>query len=232
MEPPSPPEAAEALDRLSRLPGVDSATAGRLYARGYRDPADVLKLALPERAVRQGLHRTLARRLKMQELQPAPRMRKVLECPTCGAPREAKVDRCRACGSPWEREPPPEEVQRKLEEVAGEVYDLASDPDFRALPTELREEILETFEDAGLATTVESELAEQFQEWKAREIDTTELERILREEGSGAFKEKFVRIVRAQVLKTRSHGRFLCPLCDADLSPAVEECENCGAKFR
>jgi len=112
------------------------------------------------------------------------------------------------------------------------VYDLASDPDFREMPTEMREEILDAFEGAGLAISTESEYAQQFREWRVRGFETLELEQILRDEGSDAFKAKFVAIIRCQLLKRRDGGRFACPLCDVELDATTEECENCGAKFR
>lgn len=232
VEPPPTPEANETIDRLARLPGVTPETARRLHARGFEDPADVLKLALPDDAVRKGLHRAIARNLALSELKPAPKVRKLRECPTCRTPREATADRCRACGSPWDRQPSPDELKRTLEEVAGEVYNLAADPDFQGLPSEMRKELLDTFEDLGLTTSMESEYEEQFREWRARGIDTQELERILREEGSQAFKAQFAGLVRTQILRSREGPRFLCPLCEAELPSAAAECSNCGAKFR
>ena len=232
VEPAATPDVDEAAKRLARLPGLDAAAARRLAARGFRDPADLLRLALPERAVRKGLHRAIARRMTLGEIHPETRVRKTVPCPTCGVPRNPKVARCPACESPWERAVSPEAVQRQIEEVTGEIYDLAEDPDFRGLPSEVREEILEAFEGAGLTTAFDSEYNAQLQEWRKRGIDTRELERILREEGSDAFRAKFVRIVRAQVLKTQRDGRFLCPICDVEIEATVEECGNCGAKFR
>src|SRR3990170_2339561 len=231
VEPQRPAETPEAVERLARPPGIGARTARHLAARGFRDPADVLKLALPERAVRLGLHRTLARRLALGDLPIAPRVRTSVTCPTCGTAREPHTVECPACGSRGEREGDPHEVRRKLEQVAGIVYDLAGDADFQGMPTELREEILGAFEEAGLAT-VDSEYAEQFREWRARGFDTQDLERVLRDEGPEAFREKFVRIIRSQILKHRSGRVFLCPLCEAELAPTVEACENCGAQFR
>ena len=230
VEPPRVPESSGTIERLTHLPGVDTATAQKLAARGFKDPADLLKLALPERAVRLGVHNALARRLALGELAPAPQVRKAIVCPTCGAPREARRRECPACGARAEREVDGEEVRRSLEEVAGLVYDLAADPDFQGMPEELQEEILGAFEEAGLSE--ESEYAAQFREWKVRGFDTDGLEGILREEGPEAFRTKFVPIIRAQILKHREGRHFLCPLCDAELVPTVEECENCGAKFR
>src|SRR2546422_262663 len=186
VEPPRTPETSEAVDRLSRLPGVNSDTARRLVARGFRDPADILQLALPERAVRLGLHRTLARRLTLDGLPSAPHVRKTVLCATCGLPRESRGGECAACGSRGERVVPSDEMERALGQVAGLVYDLSSDPDFQGMPDALREEILEAFEEAGLAT-VDGEYAEQFREWRSRGFDTHGLQRLLREECVEAF---------------------------------------------
>ena len=228
--PPSP-ETSAAIERLLHLPGVDEATARRLATRGFHDPADVLRLALPERAVRMGVHRSLARHLALNELPEVTHVRKTVACATCGTVRDVRTPSCPACGATGERGPAPEEVMHRLEEVAGVVYDLAADADFRGMPTELREEILDAFEEAGFPTT-ETEYAAQFKEWRIRGLETAELERLLREEGSEAFRSHFVRIIRAQVMKRRVGGRFECPLCDVPLAPTVEECGNCGARFR
>ncbi|HEV8594158.1 MAG TPA: hypothetical protein VGR51_01350 [Thermoplasmata archaeon] len=222
----------QAIERLSHLPGVDATRAEELYSRGFHDPADVLKLALPERAVRMGLHKTLARKATMGELRPVKHVKKTIACPTCGAPRDAKAERCGTCGSPWERPPRPEEVRRQFEAVTGEVWDLSADPDFREMPTEMRDEILDAFEGAGLAVSTENEFAEQIRAWQRHKFDTRELERIVREEGAEAFRMKSVRIIRSQLMKRRKGDTFACPLCEVPLPPAVADCGNCGAKFR
>src|SRR2546422_2938075 len=162
---PATPAASEAVERLSHLPGVDEDTARKLQARGFRDPADLLQLALPERAVRMGVHRSLARKIVLGEIRPVRRVKKTVLCLTCGAPREPHVDSCPACGSPWERGASPEEARRTLAEVVGEVYDLMADRDFRGLPDEVREEILDAFESEGFPP-VDGEYAEQFREWR------------------------------------------------------------------
>lgn len=232
VETPPAPHADDAIERLAQLPGVSRHVAQDLHARGFREPADVLKLALPERAVRLGLHRTLARKAAMGELRPVPRTHKAIACTRCGAERVASTGACPACGARAGREPQPEEIRATLEKVTGIVHDLTADPDFRGMPASMREEILEAFEGAGLSTSVDSEFSEQIREWKARGFDTRELERVLRDEGPDAFRAKSVPVIRAQLLKRRNGERFLCPLCDVRLEPTSVECENCGAKFR
>jgi len=176
------------------------------------------------------MHRTLARRLTLESLPSAPHVRKTTLCATCGLPREGG-GQCPACGSRGERDIPANELERTLGQVAGLVYDLSADPDFQGMPERLREEILDAFEEAGLAAA-EGEYAEQFREWKARGLETRELERILRDEGPDEFRARFVAIIRCQTMKRRSGDEFACPICDAELPPTVEECENCGAKFQ
>ena len=227
---------AESIERLIQLPGIDDRMARWLYGRGYWDPADVLKLALPERAIRLGLHRTLARKITLNQLTVAPRIRKEVPCPVCETPKASANAVCAACGARGEREPTPEEIQRQLAEVVGEVQDLAADPDFLEMPTDLREEILDAF-DADVAPAITVPQApqtyeRQFSEWRACGIDTTLLEQILHQEGEAAFRSKFAPIVRRQLGKRRDNGRFWCPVCDEELAPEEPECENCGAKFR
>jgi hypothetical protein len=227
----------ESIERLIQLPGIDDRTARWLYGRGYWNPADVLKLALPERAIRLGLHRTLARKITLNQLPMAtPRIRKEVPCPLCGTPKASANAVCAACGARGEREPTSEEIQKQLAEVVGEVQDLAADPDFLEMPEDLREEILDAF-DADVARAIPVPEASQtyerqFGEWRERGIDTTLVERILREEGEGAFRAKFAAIVRCQLGKRRDNGRFWCPVCDEELAADEPECENCGAKFK
>jgi hypothetical protein len=182
-----------------------------------------------------GLHHTLARKITMEGLRPVPRARKSVPCPVCGMAKAAATGACPACGAYGAREPSTEQIQRQLAEVVGEVYDLAADPDFQGLSPEVREEILEAFdgvEPPKVPVPAYPPLyATQFREWRARGIDTTLVERILVEQGEGAFKAQFAAIIRRQVGKRRANGQFLCPLCDDPLSPDEPECENCGAKF-
>src|SRR6267378_935428 len=52
------------------VPGMDEPTARRLHARGFRDFADVIKLGLPESAVRKGLHHTISRKILLGSVVP------------------------------------------------------------------------------------------------------------------------------------------------------------------
>lgn len=226
----------DAIQRLTALPGIDDRTARRLFARGFSDPADLLGIALPEHAVRQGLHHTLARKLTLQALKVAPRIRKEVPCAICETPKPAANAICPACGVRGEREPTPEEIRAQIAQVIGEVRDLAADPDFLGMPAELRDEIMDAFSaDVVPARNVQVEssaYANQFEDWRARGIDTLLLERLLVQEGEESFRRNYAGILRRQVTKRREGGRFWCAICNEELAADEPECENCGAKFR
>lgn len=226
---------ADNVERLTRLPWVDEGTARWLYQQGYAEPSDVVKIALPEHAIRLGLHDLLVRGATRQELRPIS-LRDEVPCEVCATPRAAADVACSVCGASGDRGPTSEEIQRQLAQVVGEVEDLEADPDFLGMPRDLRNEILEAVreEPSHLAAMqiVSPTFAMQFEEWKSRGIDTLPLERVFLEEGEDAFRGKFAPILRRQIAKLREGGRFWCTICNLELDPDAEECENCGAKFR
>lgn len=225
---------AENVERLTRLPWVDETTAHRLYRHGYTQPADVFKIALPEHAVDLGLHDILARGATHQELRPIS-MRDEVPCAVCGSARTAGEASCPVCGARGDGGPTSEEIQRQLAHVVGEVRDLEADPDFLGMPREIREEILEAVreEPTHLAAlqVVSPTFALQFEEWKSRGINTLSLERVYLEEGEDAFRGKFAPMLRRQITKRREGGRFWCTICNLELDPDADACENCGASF-
>jgi len=213
------------------MPGIDDRTARWLYGHGYADPSDVLKLGLSDRAVRLGLHRTLARKVNLGEMRNAPRIRKEVPCAVCLTPKPSAAATCPACGVRAERQPTMEEIEGQLAQVVGEVDDLASDPDFREMPTDLRDEILDAFDPIPGASATGTSHAQQFEEWRSHGIDTSPLEQLLREEGEGAFRGKFAEIVRGQVAKREPGPRSSCAICEEAVSPSDRLCDNCGAKL-
>ena len=79
----------EAVRSLASIPGMSDERAKELAAKGFRDLADVVRLALPERAVRQGLHHTIARKVLLADLVPRPqRSVSGAGCPMCGVARQ------------------------------------------------------------------------------------------------------------------------------------------------
>src|SRR5207249_9965013 len=62
------PRAREAVTALASVPGISAEQAKDLVARGFQDFSDVVRLALPEMAVQQGLHHAIARRALPMDL--------------------------------------------------------------------------------------------------------------------------------------------------------------------
>ena len=98
-EPPAPAD-EEAVRLLASIPGISEDAARGLVAKGFRDFSDVVRLALPEAAVRRGLHHAIARHALLADLAPhAARVASATVCPVCGSPWAADADRCEVCGS-------------------------------------------------------------------------------------------------------------------------------------
>ncbi|HEY7516162.1 MAG TPA: hypothetical protein VIC87_16855 [Vicinamibacteria bacterium] len=228
---PRKPEDHEAVLLLASIPGISETRARELVARGFRDFADIVKLALPESAVRKGLHHAIARRALLVDLEPKATARtNGRRCSVCGAAWLVGADRCAACGSSRVEEHDAKAIGRKLQEVTGEIVELAQDEDFRGMPPEVREELLEAFAGVNEEEILREEYRRQTEAWRAKGFDVTALEGLLAGDLS-AFRECSVRLIRSQIRKRSEHGRFRCPLCDVILPAAAEECENCGAQF-
>lgn len=228
---PGQPDDHEAVLLLASVPGITEAKAKELVARGFRDFSDVVKLALPERAVKKGLHHAIARQALLSDLEPKAAARtNGTRCPVCGAAWLQGADRCAACGFARTAAADAGAIGRKLQEVTGELVDLARDVDFREMPETVREEILEVFSGLNEEDLLREEYRRQIAAWWAKGFDVEPLERLLATDLHG-FRERSVRLIRAQLMKKTEGGAYRCPLCDTRLEPAAEECENCGAKF-
>lgn len=225
------PSDEESVRLLASVPGITEARARQLVARGFHDFSDVVRLALPESAVRKGLHHAIARRALLADLVPrAPAVARAERCPVCGSPWPADSDRCTTCGSAASTEVPVAAVERKLEQVTGEIVALSHDADFREMPEDIRRELLDAFGGLDPEALVREEYRHQIDAWREKGFDVGPLEDLLASDLDG-FRAKSVRLIRAQILKKVEGGEFRCPLCDVVLPPEAESCENCGAKF-
>lgn len=225
------PEDEEAVRLLASVPGISEERAKALVARGYRDLSDILRLALPESEVRRGLHHTIARRLLLSGLGPTvERPQATDRCPVCGARTVAGADSCPTCGSTASSSVPVEAVEEKLQQVASEIVTLAHDEDVREMPDDVRRELLDALGGLSSEDVMREEYRRQVDAWRDRGFDVTAIEALL---GTNLeeFRERSVRLIRAQILKRSKGGEFRCPLCDVRLPAAAAECENCGAKF-
>ncbi len=224
-------EEGDAFHNLASIPGISRDRAKELAVKGFRDFADVVRLALPESAVRQGLHHTIARKVLLADLVPRPpRAVSGARCPVCGAEWLADATRCASCGSTVGLELDPVAIEQRLEEVTGDLVNLAEDEDFQGMPEEVRNEILQAFGGVTRDDLLREEYVHQIEAWRTKGFDVVHVEHLLEEDLSN-FRERSARLIRLQVAKKVDSGRYRCPLCEVRLESTAEECANCGARF-
>ena len=224
-------EDREARRTLASVPGITEEHAKALVAKGFRNFADVVRLALPDRAVRLGLHHAIARKVMLADLVARPeRQVSGARCPMCGAAWVVHATRCAACGSTANLELDPFVVEQKLQEITGEIVDLATDDDFRQMPSEIRSDLLEAFGGVSSDDLLREECQHQVEAWRSKGFDVAPIERIL-EEDLTRFREQSARLIRAQLMKKTDSGKYRCPLCEVLLESTADECGNCGARF-
>lgn len=225
------PSDEEAVRALTAVPGITEVHARELVAHGFRDFADIVRLALPEGAIQHGLHYAIARKAMLADLAPrTEREAPDIRCPMCGAAWLEDAARCAACGSSPDLELDPGVIEDRLHELTGEILDLASDPDFQGMPEDVRRDLLQAFGGLDEDDLLREEGRHQIDAWRAKGFDVVPLERLLEIDPKG-FREISSRLIRAQVMKKEEVGRYRCPLCDVRLESTAEECENCGARF-
>jgi len=224
----------QAVQGFSLVPGMDEGTARRLYARGFRDFADLIKLGLPEAAVRRGLHHTISRKILLKGMTPKAAPSRVgrttcLQCTAIVLESEAK---CPTCGASIGADAEIAFIEGKLSEVQGSRAPLAEDPDFKSMPMTVRQEILHEIGTMLQAPSLptDAEFASQIEAWRERGFDVEPV-LLLMAQHPNNFRERAVQLIRSQIRKTMDGGLFKCPLCEVYLEPTAEECANCGAKF-
>ena len=225
------PADEEAIRLLTSVPGISEERARGLVGRGFRDLSDILRLALPEREVRRGLHHAIARRLLLAGMEPpVEKPPSTGRCPVCDAQTPPGSDRCPTCGSAVSAAVPVKTVEQKLQAVASEIVTLAEDEDVREMPEDVRRELLDALGGLRSEDVMREEYRRQIDAWRERGFEVAALEALLAKDLEG-FRERSVRLIRAQILKRAKGGEFRCPLCDVRLAAAATECDNCGAKF-
>jgi len=224
-------EEREAVRSLSSVPGISEERAKGLAAKGFRDFADVVRLALPESAVRQGLHHTIARKVLLADLVPRPpHAVSGARCLMCGAAWLANATRCASCGSSFDLEFNPAAIERRLQEITGDLVNLSADEDFQGMPEDVRNEIMQAFGGVTRDDLLRDEYSHQIEAWRTKGFDVEQLEPFL-EEDLVHFRERSARVIRLQVGKKADSGKYRCPLCEVRLESTAEECGNCGARF-
>src|SRR2546426_6662864 len=143
---PEGPSDREAVRTLSSVPGISESRAKELVAKGFLDFSDVVRLALPDSAVRLGVHHAIARKALLLDLVTRKEPDATgARCPTCGAAWLAHATRCAACGSSFDLALDPGVMEQKLQEINGEIVDLAMDEDFRGMPESVPDELMQAF---------------------------------------------------------------------------------------
>jgi len=154
---------------LASVPGISEERAKALAAKGFRDFADVVRLALPESAVWQGLHHTIARKVLLADLVPRPQHAvSGARCPMCGAAWLANATRCASCGSTFGLELDPAAIEARLEQVTGDLVNLATDEDFQGMPEDVRNEILQAFGGVTRDDLLREEYSHQVEVWRRK----------------------------------------------------------------
>src|SRR5438128_12131060 len=88
------PSDRQAVRTLSSVPGISESRAKELVAKGFLDFSDVVRLALPESAVRLGVHHAIARKALLLDLVTRKEPRPTgARCPMCGAAWLAHANR-------------------------------------------------------------------------------------------------------------------------------------------
>ena len=224
-------EEREAVRSLSSVPGISEERAKGLAAKGFRDFADVVRLALPESAIRQGLHHTIARKVLLADLVPRPpHAASGARCLMCGAAWLANATRCASCGSSFDLEFNPAAIERRLQEITGDLVNLSADEDFQGMPEDVRNEIMQAFGGVTRDDLLREEYSHQIEAWRTKGFDVEPLEPLL-EDDLLHFRERSARLIRLQVGKKADSGKYRCPLCEVRLESTAEECGNCGARF-
>ncbi len=221
----------EAVRLLASVPGIDEAHARVLVAKGFRDFSDIVRLALPESAVKKGLHHAIARRALLADMaHPSDRDDASVPCPVCGTPWPAGADRCLVCGSTAATDVRIESVEETLGEIADGLAEQGSDAGAAEMPPEVQADLLGALAGLDPDEVIRDEYRRQIEAWRSKGFVVGPLEDLLEKDLDG-FRARSVRLIRAQMLKKREGGEFRCPLCEATLAPEVEACENCGARF-
>jgi len=224
----------QAVRAFARVPGMSEGIARRLYVRGFRDFADVIKLGLPDAAVKKGLHHTISRKILLSSVMPKPPTSRIgrVTCMACAATVLDTETRWPACGAGLGPDAEEGFIEKRLAEVQGSLAPLAEDPDFKSMPATVRKEILDEIGTMLQAPTLptDAEFGAQIEAWRERGFDVDPVLVLLAQHPNN-FRERAVRLIRSQIRKKMEGGTFKCPLCEVYLEPAAEECGNCGAKF-
>src|SRR3990170_1805584 len=209
------------------LPGLRGRDQAR--APGVRGPPRPPPHHLPPQPPPQ---RRSRKTLRQRAAPAAPKRQDRTRCLACRAVVPESETTCPACGAALGPEAEQAYMEKTLAGVRGSLEVLSEDPDFQSMPEAVRREILSAMEGMlqGPEATEDDEYTRQIEAWREKGFDVEPVILLLAQHPSN-FRERAVRIIRAQIRKKMEGGMFKCPLCEERLESTAEECGNCGAKF-
>src|SRR2546430_10970954 len=100
----------------------------------------------------------------------------------CGAAWLVYATRCPACGSSFDLALDPVVIEQKLQEITGEIVDLAMDEDFQGMPEVVRDELMHAFGGLSPENLLREECEHQVDAWRMKGFDVKSVEQILTED--------------------------------------------------
>src|SRR5207247_3665991 len=130
-------------------------------------------------------------------------------CPMCGAAWLVNATRCASCGSVFGLELDPVAIEQRLQEIPGDLVNLAEDEDFQGMPEDVRNEILQAFGGVTRDDLLREEYAHQIEAWRTKGFDVAHVEHLL-EEDLPNFTERRARLIRRQGARQDASRRYGC----------------------
>src|SRR2546426_5962165 len=119
-------------------------------------------------------------------------------CPMCGAAWLADATRCASCGSTFGLELDPVAIEARLEQITGDLVNLAADEDFQGMPEDVRNEILQAFGGVTRHDLLREEYSHPVDAWRTKGFDVGRVEPLL-DEDLATFREQSAPLIRLQV---------------------------------
>jgi hypothetical protein len=150
----------------------------------------------------------------------------VRTCDICGYVSDSSL--CPVCGSQAYQPLDPIRPDRTARAIPREIIDLAADPDVRAMPREVRQELFLAAASVDPDDIYRTETDVGPDVGREPDYGLNDADRLLMFDLDG-FWERSARLIKARAVNRIETRR--CPLCDFELAPRTLECDNCGARL-
>jgi len=252
LKPLEPAKDAEAsMKSLMIVAGISQEAARTLYGQGIHDFSELVKLALPQKAVKLGLHKTIARRMMMAEFIKQGKKFDEGVCPVCQSSFDVETGFCPKCKYSPLPEGSEDWIKERIDKVTGELENLSRNPEFLGMPDESRKQVIDELnEDLESGENEEKIIAEmesvfeevdaedeqkqqyrlQIQGWREKGFDVSELEKLL-DTDMEKFRKECVKLMRSQIRRQRDELEYECAMCQTRVQADAKDCPKCGATF-